>query len=112
MIAVLMPTTRPVESTSGPPELRVERRVGLNDVIDEVAGDASQCASECGNHTRRDCRFKAERASNGDRELTDLELRGVPQNREGKRLSLGLDDREVRSGIVSDHAPGHLRTVV
>ena len=50
---------------------RVEGGVGLDDVIDQVAGDAAQGPPEGADDAGRDGRFEAERAADGDDELAD-----------------------------------------
>ena len=113
MIAVLMPTTRPAESTSGPPRVAgVQGRVGLDDVVHQVSGDAPQRPAQRRDDARGHGGLEPERAADRDRELPDLELRRVAERRERERVALGLHDREVGPRVVADDAAGQLGAVV
>ena len=83
--AVLIPTTRPRESASAPPELPgIERGVGLDDVLDEPAGPAvagRQRAAEGADDARRDRAGEAERVPDRDDQLSDAEPLGITERR-------------------------------
>ena len=89
----------------------IQGRVGLNDVVDQVAGDAAQRAADRADDAGRHGRFKAERTADGHHELADAQLGGIAQLRKRQRRAFRLHDGQVGPGIVADHAAGQFLAV-
>ena len=113
MIAVLMPTTRPRLSSSGPPLLP-----GLS-----AASVWITLSTRCPVMLRRlrpsalttpggHGRVEAERAADGDHELPDAQLGRVAERRVRQPRRIGLHDRDVGPRVGADDAAGDLPAVV
>src|SRR5205807_113484 len=59
---------------------RVEGGIGLDDVIDEMAGYAAQRPAEGADHAGRDGGIETEWTADGDDELADADLAGVAED--------------------------------
>ena len=100
-MAVLMPTTLPSASSSGPPELpgliaasvwmRLLRFSLPSAVIERPLADTMPLVTEL--------EYVPERAADGDDELADLERARVAERRRRQAVALDLDDREVGQGV-------------
>ena len=78
--AVLIPTTQPRPSASAPARVAgVERRVGLDHVVDDPAGGHGQGAAELRDDARGDGPGEAVGVPDRDDELADAETLGVPE---------------------------------
>ena len=93
---------------------RVERRVGLDDVLDEPAGSAvarrerpAEGADDAGRHAAGE----AERVADRDDELADPQPVGVAERRGGELAAGRADDREVRERVATDDLERELRAV-
>src|SRR5271166_3333590 len=74
MIAVLIPTTSPREAAGIP---RIERGVGLDQVVDQPAVACAQRAAERRDHSRGYGRFESERIADRDHQLAAAQLLGI-----------------------------------
>ena len=75
-IAVLMPTSSPLRSTSAPPELPgIDRGVGLDEEL--VVGDADLRARQRRDDAVRHRLPDAERIADGEHQVADLQLVGI-----------------------------------
>ena len=112
MVAVLTPTTRPAESTSGPPELPgIQRGIGLNDVIDQAPGIRAQRPSQRAHHTRRYGGLKAIGRANGDGDLAHAQFLRVSQFSRDQARLIDANDRQIAGGILADQGRGHMTPV-
>jgi hypothetical protein len=104
--AVLMPTTRPRPSASAPTGVAgIERRVGLDDVVDEAhvrPGPGRQRAPKRRHDTCRHRAGEAVRVPDRDDELTDAEPLGVAELGRGERIR-EPQHREVGQLVCSYH---------
>jgi DNA-binding HxlR family transcriptional regulator len=106
MIAVFTPTTRPRESTSGPPEFPgFKAAFGLNHILDHSARLGPQRSPERAYHARGDAGLKAKRIPDGDRELSDANRRRVAKFRMHKIRRIDADDCKIGIRIVADESP-------
>ena len=86
---------------------RVERRVGLDHVVDQPAGLRAQRAAERGHDAGGHRRFEAERIADGDHELAALEPLGIAQRRRRQRdRRVDSHQGKVGVGVVAHHAGG------
>ena len=71
---MFMPITRPLRIEQRAAAVaRIERGVGLDHVVDQVARDAAQGAAERADDAGRHGRIEAERAADRDDELADAQ---------------------------------------
>ena len=86
---------------------RVERRVGLDHVVDQPAGAGAQRAAERRDDAGRHGRFEAERIADRDHELAAPQPLGIAERR-GRQRDRRVDphQRKIGIGIVADHARG------
>ena len=85
IIAVLTPTTSPMRRNQRPAGITgVQRRVGLDDVLDHAAGVGADRAAERGDHASGHRRLEAERIADRDDELPSAELLGIPEAAVGR----------------------------
>ena len=91
---------------------RIERGVGLDHVVDEVAGDAPQAAAQGADHPGGHRRVEAERAADGDHELADAQLGRVAERRVRQPRRIGLHDRDVGPWVGTDDPAGDLPAIV
>ena len=92
---------------------RVERGIGLDDVLDEprcAAIARPERPAERADDARRDRTAEAERVADGDHELADLEPAGVAEP-SGRRVTFGADDGEIRERVTADDPERLLRSV-
>ena len=85
----------------------VERRVGLDDVVDDpgrLAGARRQRAAERGHHAGGHRAGEAVRVADRDDELADAQRGGVAELGRRVRLALGAQDGEVGERVRSHHA--------
>ncbi len=110
-----MPTTRaePVgERSTG--VARIERRVGLDHVLDQAHGGAGagrQRPPECRDDPRRDRAAEAVRAPDRDDELPDPQVLRVAELGRDDVTGIGAQDREVGERVRSDDLEGELAPV-
>ena len=103
MIAVLMPTTKPRESTSGPPELP-----GLIGAACWITFSISRPSRprivrpERAHHAGRHGRLQAERTAHRDHELADAQRRGVAELRDRQAARREPNHGEIGRRIVAD----------
>ena len=85
----------------------VERRIGLDHVVDQPAGARAQAAAERRDHAGGHRRFEAERIADGDHQLAALQFLGIAERgrRQGHRLD-EADKSQIGVGIVADQAGG------
>ena len=107
--ALLMPMTLPRESTSGPPELPglMAASVWMNVSPPRVRPGAIHGGDDAGG----DGPLEPERVADGDRELTDLELVGVADRRDGDVVVGDAHDGDVESRVAPEHGARHLAAV-
>ena len=85
----------------------VQRRVGLNDVVDETTGPTPKRAPERAHDACGDRALKPEGVPDRDDELPDAQRGRIPDGHRGEVLLPRLDDRDVRVRIVPDEIRGH-----
>jgi len=93
---------------------RVQRGVGLDDVLDQSGGRAAaggDAAAERTDDAGGHAAGQPERVTHGDHELTDTETVGVAVLRRVGDAPVGAQDREVRQRIATDHVDAGGRTV-
>ena len=73
----------------------VERRIGLDHVVDQPPGARAQRAPERRDDAGRHGRFEAERIADRDDQLADFELARPAEARDGQITRVDLDDGEV-----------------
>ena len=83
---------------------RVDRRVGLDHVLDREAVGSLDLPLERAHDSRRDGAVEAERVSDRDHRVADPHVRGVAQCQRLERLLVGVDleQRDVRGGVTAD----------
>ena len=96
-MAVLMPTTFPAASSSGPPELPglMAASVWMRFVSDWLPSVRIGAALGRDDAAGHGIRIRAERAADGDDQLADLERIGLADRRGREAGRVDLDDREV-----------------
>ena len=103
MIAVLTPITSPCDGDQRPAGVaRVERRVGLDHVVDQRARVGAQRPAEGADDAGGDGRLEAERVADGDDELPDAQARESPSRAGDEVGRVDAHDREVGVRIVAD----------
>ena len=107
-ICELMPITRPLASSSGPPGVAgVDRGVGLDHVRDREAVGRLDLALEAGDDAGGDRAAVAERVADRDHRVADLRLRGVAERDRGEAAAhvrgIDLQDRDVGGGVHALH---------
>ena len=119
MVAVFTPTTRPAESTSGPPELPGFSAASVwIDVVNQPPGIRPQRPPQRADHARRHRRLKSIRSANRNHNLPHAQPLRIAQRRHAqsrlvKVRPLQPDHRQVARRVVSNprgrHAPpiGH-----
>ncbi len=93
---------------------RVERRVGLDHVLDQPTGRARagrQRAPERRDDARGDRAGEAHRAADRDHELADAERVRVPELGGSEVARLGADDGEVGERVLADDLGAQLAAV-
>ena len=103
MVAVFTPTTRPAESTSGPPELPgIQRGVGLDHVVDQATGIRPQRPAQSADHARRHRRLESVGRADRDHDLADAQALRIAESGGGQaRVSSSI--RESPPGRWRDH---------
>ena len=102
------PMTWPRESHQRPARVaRVQRRVGLDDVVDQPPRLRAQRAAERADHAGGHRAFEAVRVADGDGELADAQLRRVAERDGGRDVVVHADDGEIGVRIVADEVAGH-----
>ena len=106
--AVLIPTTRPLPSTSAPPELPgfSAASVWITSSIDARGAPVArgQRAAERGDDAGRHRAGEAVRVADRDDELADAQLRGVPQLGRGRGGGVDAQQAEVGERVDADDA--------
>jgi hypothetical protein len=83
---------------------RIERRVGLDDVIDQAAALGAQGATECRHHAGGDARLEAERIPDRHHQMSAPQPLGVAESgRRYARRQRRAQQREIGVGIVPEH---------
>ena len=104
MMAVLMPTTSPRDGHQRAAGIaRVERRVGLHDVVDQPAGLGAQRAAERAHHAGGDRGLETVGVADGHRDLAGADRLRIAQLGRGEIRSVDAHDREVRMRVVADN---------
>src|SRR4030095_7338201 len=102
--AVLMPTTRPRESTSGPPELPglSATSVWMMPSMSRPAVLPRTRSPGGAAPARRHGRLELERIANGDDELAHPQPCRLPQAHRGQRRRVDLDERQIGARVLAD----------
>src|SRR5215472_7957891 len=82
----------------------VQSGIGLNDVIDQMSGDATQSSPQGADDASRYRGLKTERTADGDDELADSEARRVAEDGMWQVVFLSLHDGQIGPRIVADDA--------
>ena len=103
IMAVLTPITWPRESTSGPPELPgIERRVGLEHVVDQPARAGPERSAQGADDAGGDRALEAVRVADRQGELADAHLLRVAQRGRDEVPGVDADHGQVGLGVVAD----------
>ena len=89
---------------------RIDRRVGLDEVLVAVGIDAG--APEAADDAGRDGVLQAERIADGDHEIADLESRGIAERDLDQRFGRHLEHRDVRRHVAADHGGGQIAAIL
>ena len=81
---------------------RVQRDVGLNDVLDQLSRATSQGSTKGADHTRRYGRLKPERIADGDDELSSSQRSGLSKLSDRKSRTVGPNHGEVGRRVAAD----------
>src|SRR5207247_9998345 len=81
---------------------RIQRRVRLNDVVDQTTRYRTERATERADDAGGDCTLEAERIPDRDDDLTDAERRRVAQWCGDQRRGVDAQNREIGLWIIAD----------
>ena len=81
---------------------RIQRCIGLDNVVDQSARLRVHRATERTNHSGGDARLKPKRITNGDRDLTDTQCFRIGQPHMRKLRRINANHGEISIRIVSD----------
>ena len=105
-ICEFTPITRPLASSSGPAGVAgVDRRVGLDHLVDAEAVGRLDLALQAGDDPGRRGLVEAEREADGDRRVADLDGVGLGERERGdavRRTRVDIEHREVRRRVRAD----------
>src|SRR5262249_15034279 len=90
---------------------RIEGSVGLNDVVNQMAGDGAQASSQGADHAGGDGGLKSQGTADRDHELPNPQLGGISQRSVGQMTSFGLDHRQVGPGITANQSAGEVEAI-
>jgi hypothetical protein len=90
----------------------VQGRVGLDHVVHQVPGDATERPPDGAHDPGGQRGLEAERAADRHHELADAQPAGVAERRVWKRLPVRPDQGEIGPGVIADDPSGDLLPVV
>ena len=89
----------------------IERRVGLQDVVDQPAGAGGEGAAERADDAGGDGVVEAERIADGDGDLADADFAGIGEAEVVQVGQIDAQDGEVGVGIVADEVGARFAAV-
>ncbi len=89
----------------------VQRRVSLNDIVDQTARLGIHGTSKCADNSRRHAGLKTERVADRDHQLPDPQIFRISQPHVDKLRRIDANHRKICFWIVANQPPGILAAV-